>query len=103
MEATMNSPIVANTGLSHVALRVSDVERSIAWYAEVLGYEVLWNGYAPTPDRTRSAMGLVAGGSLALELLETPNGRTHDIATLGVAGLSLTVADIDAAVAAYNA
>jgi catechol 2,3-dioxygenase-like lactoylglutathione lyase family enzyme len=99
----MDKPIITTTGVSHVAMRVSNVERAIVWYAEVLGYEVLWNGHAPTPDRTRSAMGLVCGGALALELLETPGGRPHDIATLGVAGLSITVPDVDAAVAAYNA
>lgn len=95
-------PIVTNTGLSHIALRVADVTRSIDWYRQVLGYEVLTNGHAPTPDRTRSAMGVVGGGRLALELLETPAGKAHDIQTLGVAGVSLTVPDIDAAVHAYN-
>jgi catechol 2,3-dioxygenase-like lactoylglutathione lyase family enzyme len=95
--------LVANSGLSHIALRVTDVARSIAWYREVLGYEVLTDGHAPTPDRTRSAMGLIGDGTLAVELLETPAGRTHDIQTLGVAGISITVADIDAAVEAYNA
>ena len=87
----MGQPIVANTGLSHIALRVADVERSIAWYHELLGYEVLTNSHAPTPDRTRSAMGLIGGASLALELLQTPNGRAHTTDTLGVAGISLSV------------
>ena len=99
----MPDAIIANTGLSHIALRVTDVDRSIAWYEAVLGYEVLTNGHAPTPDRTRSAMGLICGGTLALEFLQTPEGRAHSIETLGVAGLSLTVSDIDAAVVAYNA
>jgi catechol 2,3-dioxygenase-like lactoylglutathione lyase family enzyme len=96
-------PIVASTGLSHVALRVTEVDRSVAWYRDVLGYEVLMNGLAPTPDRTRSALGLIAAGALALELLETPAGKAHDIGTLGVAGLSLTVPDVEAAARAYNA
>jgi catechol 2,3-dioxygenase-like lactoylglutathione lyase family enzyme len=95
--------VIPATGLSHVVVRVRDVGAAIGWYEAVLGFEVLWNGHAPTPDKTRSAMGLVAGGTLALELLEAREGRTHDINTLGVAGLSLTVPDIDAAVAAYNA
>lgn len=95
--------IVESTGLSHVVIRVSDVERALPWYEAVLGFEVLWNGHAPTPDRTRSIMGLVAGGTVAVELLEAKGGRPHDIQTLGVAGLSLTVPDIDAAVEAYNA
>lgn len=95
--------IIEATATSHVALRVTDVERAIAWYSDVLGYEVLWNGHAPTPDRTRSAMGLICGGALALEFLETPGGKPWTVESLGVAGLSLTVADIDTAVAAFNA
>ena len=89
----MPTPIVANTGLSHIALRVTDVDRSIEWYRAVLGYEVLTNGHAPTPDRTRSAMGLLGGGTLALELLQSPGARQHDVETLGVAGVSLTRAE----------
>jgi glyoxylase I family protein len=96
-------PIIASTGTSHIALRVTDVDRAVAWYGEVLGYEVLWNGLAPTPDKTRSAMGLVAGGALALEFLETPGGKPWTVESLGVAGISLSVPDIDAAVAAFNA
>jgi catechol 2,3-dioxygenase-like lactoylglutathione lyase family enzyme len=99
----MAEPIITAAGLSHVVLRVTDIERALAWYREVLGYELLWDGPAPTPDRTRSAMGLICGGAVALELLETPQGRTHDIETLGVAGISVTTPDIDAGVAAFNA
>ena len=95
--------IIETTAQSHVALRVTDVERAIAWYGDVLGYEVLWNGHAPTPDRTRSAMGLICAGAVALEFLETPGGKAWSVESLGVAGLSLTVPDIDAAVAAFNA
>jgi catechol 2,3-dioxygenase-like lactoylglutathione lyase family enzyme len=98
----VTAPVISATALSHVALRVRDVARSIAWYRAVLGYEVLTDGPAPTPDRTRSAMGLICGGTLALELLETPDGQAHDVQTLGIAGLSLTVPDLEAAVAAYN-
>ncbi len=99
----MTAAVVAGAALSHVALRVRDVTRSIAWYKATLGYEVLTDGVAPTPDRTRSAMGLICGGRLALELLETPDGKPHDIRTLGVAGLSVSVPDVAAAVSAYNA
>jgi len=99
----MAGPVIESSGVSHVALRVSDVARSLAWYETVLGYETLWNGEAPTPDRTRSAMGLICRGTVALELLETPGGRAHDIDVLGVAGLSITVPDVAAAAAAYDA
>ena len=95
--------IVANSGLSHIALRVTDVTRAVAWYRDVLGFEVLTDGHAPTPDRTRNAIGLIGGGSVALEFLETPKGAAHTVETLGVAGISLTVPDIDAVAAAFNA
>jgi catechol 2,3-dioxygenase-like lactoylglutathione lyase family enzyme len=42
----MTAEIVSATALSHVALRVREVARSIAWYREVLGYEVLTDGPA---------------------------------------------------------
>ena len=99
----MSKPIVASTGVSHIALRVKDIARAIAWYQAVLGFEVLTNDVAPTPDRTRSAMGVICGGAVALEFLQTPKGRAHDIETLGVAGVSVTVPDIEGAVRAYNA
>jgi catechol 2,3-dioxygenase-like lactoylglutathione lyase family enzyme len=99
----VSAPAITATAISHVALRVRDVARAIAWYRGALGYEVLTDGEAPTPDRTRSAMGLICGGAVALELLETPGGRAHGVDTLGVAGLSLTVPDIAAAVASAAA
>ena len=99
----MRAPVIAATAISHVALRVRDVPRAIAWYRAALGYEVLTDGEAPTPDRTRSAMGLICAGAVALELLETPQGRAHDFASLGVAGLSLCVPDIAEAVASAAA
>src|SRR3954452_4151876 len=95
--SSMLTSIIPNTGLSHIALRVANVDRAIEWYAAVLGYEVLTNGHAPTPDRTRNAIGLIGGGTIALEFLETPKGKRHDIETLGVAGISITVPDLDAA------
>lgn len=98
----MPPPIIANTAHSHICLRVTDVPRAIEWYGAVLGYEVLHDGRAPTPDKTRNAIGLIGAGTIALEFLETPNGKKHDIETLGVAGISITVPDVDAAVAAYN-
>jgi catechol 2,3-dioxygenase-like lactoylglutathione lyase family enzyme len=96
-------PIVPHSGLSHVSLRVRDIERAIPWYQAVLGFEVLTNGYSPTPDRTRNAIGLIGAGSLVLELLEPPQGRRRDTETLGVAAIAVTVADIDVMVAAWNA
>ena len=93
---------VAPRGLSHVALRVSDIERSIVWYRETLGYDVVRDGHSPTPDRTRNAFGLVGG--LALELLQADGpGEAPGTSTFGIVGLSLTVEDLAAAVGALSA
>lgn len=41
------SPAVRHCGLRHVALNVSDVPRALAFYRDLLGFEVLWE---PDPD-----------------------------------------------------
>lgn len=99
----MSQSPVTTTALSHISIRVSNVAQAKAWYEKALGYEVLAEGPAPTPDRTHSAMGLLCGGTLAVELLEFPNGVVPDRNTFGIVGLSLTVPDIVAAVAAAQA
>jgi catechol 2,3-dioxygenase-like lactoylglutathione lyase family enzyme len=99
----MSGSSITTTGLSHVSIRVSNVARAKAWYEKALGYEVLAEGPAPTPDRTNSAMGVIGGGALAVELLEAPDGHAVDQKTFGIVGLSLTVPDIVAAVAGAEA
>ncbi|HEX2592841.1 MAG TPA: VOC family protein [Rhizomicrobium sp.] len=93
----MTDTPIATIGLSHISIRVRDVARSKAWYQAALGFEVLTEGPAPTPDRTYSAMGLLCDGRLALELLQSPDGHAADIKTFGIVGLSLTVPDIEVA------
>ncbi len=43
-------------GIDHVALGVRDIEQSVKWYIEVLGFERLhdgvWNGLFAQPDKT---------------------------------------------------
>ena len=55
-------------GIDHVALAVSDVERSAAWYIEVLGFERLfpgmWNG-VPV---------FIGKGTTAIALFPRPSG-----------------------------
>jgi catechol 2,3-dioxygenase-like lactoylglutathione lyase family enzyme len=64
-------------GLDHVALTVSDVARSIAWYSEVLNLRQLHAG----EWGNRPAM-LVAGGT-GLALFELQSGETMDPGTPG--------------------
>lgn len=55
--------------IDHVALTVSDVERSVAWYQEVLGlerrYEDVWGGYP----------GVVCAGTTCLALFPADTGE----------------------------
>ena len=98
------APVIAAGGLSHVALRVTDLARAVAWYRHVLGYDVFRTGPAPTPDRTPHAMGLIGGaGGVVLELLESPAARLPPPDSLGIVGLSLTIPDAAAAHAALTA
>ena len=49
-------------GLDHVALAVADVERSAAWYVDVLGFERLhpgmWNGVPTFVGKGKTAIAL---------------------------------------------
>lgn len=49
-------------GIDHVALAVSDVERSAAWYIEVLGferlYEGMWGGVPVSIGKGKTAIAL---------------------------------------------
>jgi hypothetical protein len=70
----------------------------------VFGYDVFLNGYAPTPDRSRHAIGVLGGTKgIALELLQIPGKpETPGPNTLGLVGISLSVESVEAALAALR-
>jgi catechol-2,3-dioxygenase len=54
------------SGFSHIALTVSDVERSKQWYTDVLGWQPLMEG---TDDNgIRFAFGVLSGGQVGVGL-----------------------------------
>ncbi|MCY4488373.1 MAG: VOC family protein [Deltaproteobacteria bacterium] len=74
-------------GMRHIALNVEDVERSKAFYHDILGMEVVWQ---PDPQNA-----YLSSGSDNLALHETPVGRPPDAATSALDHLGFIVSDID--------
>jgi glyoxylase I family protein len=98
-------------GVSHVSINVSDIERSKAWYRDVLGWQELFDEHMhgeefETITGSPGAEGRASGGrigDLRVELMSF----THTPAVppgngLGLRVLSLEVADADAAHAAMR-
>jgi len=70
MDDRINVPIAAETRIGHVHLKVSDLERSVRFYTEVLGFEV-------TARMGQSAAFLSAGGyhhHIGLNIWESQGG-----------------------------
>ena len=100
------------TGLFHVGITVSDLERSLAFYAGALGLEVEWDQVIDR-DSTRELVGvpfrtlrcafLAVPGGGALEILEydgvTGRDLTWSPSDHGAGHLCLWVADVDDVVA----
>jgi catechol 2,3-dioxygenase-like lactoylglutathione lyase family enzyme len=105
------------TGLDHTSFTVANLERSLAFYAGQLGFEVLWQrtiteGYFQAivglPGCAVKAAHLrIPGSTHKLELFEyvAPPGQPADVRTNnpGSAHLALYVDDLPAAYAALKA
>jgi catechol 2,3-dioxygenase-like lactoylglutathione lyase family enzyme len=58
---TVDGNQVSPYQLAHLVLRVSSLERSIAWYSEVLGARVVGSGgFSPQSPTTRSTTASVS-------------------------------------------
>jgi glyoxylase I family protein len=94
---------------SHICVRVSDVTRSLDWYRDTLGFDVLFDvelggESLDTVTGEGSASGRMVGGLVGgtvIELLqiasegEEPTARRSP--SLGYTNISVSVADLDAA------
>ena len=74
-------------GMRHIALNVKDVERSKAFYQDVLGMEVVWQ---PDPQNA-----YLSSGSDNLALHETPGGQAPAAATSSLDHLGFIVSTVD--------
>jgi catechol 2,3-dioxygenase-like lactoylglutathione lyase family enzyme len=82
------------TGVSHVGLSVTDLDRSTAWYTDVLGFVMVMPTDAPGLRRVLLAhpgSGLMVG----LSQHEAGNGAAFDERATGLDHLSMAVADRD--------
>ena len=85
--------------IHHCAISVPDVEASVAWYEEMLGFEVVWRTIIPGLDVILVQM---KGAGFLLELFQVPGaaplpeGRSHpntDFRTHGVKHFAIEVSD----------
>ena len=88
-------------GLGHVAIYVSDLARSMAWYREMFGFEDLW--YYDHPN-TGTRMQFMQTHGVIIELVQRGPGRKQRDGIDGTINhLCIQVADIAAAKAELEA
>lgn len=94
----MVRPAVQVTGINHVVLHVQDMERSVRFYTEVLGFESRRIASGSGPDR----MSFLRCGTQGLDLFERP-GDVHGGQEMNHMALSVTAGELDQVIAALGA
>jgi catechol 2,3-dioxygenase-like lactoylglutathione lyase family enzyme len=94
------------TQFSHVVIAVSDMERALAFYRDVLDMDVVFDQeLSGEPFSGRAVGGLVGGASI--ELLNLPGQRADESPTayrpVGLQVISFSVPDLDYTHAAIQA
>jgi glyoxylase I family protein len=80
------------SGFSHLALTVSELDRSRHWYGEVLGWQPLMEG--TDEHGIRFAFGMLAGGEVGVGLRQHPeaDGEAFSPRRTGLDHISFAVA-----------
>jgi len=89
-------------GMSHIAICVRDMDKSLGFYRDILGMEVTFDG--PTdPRKTRRRVSLSCGEGVPIPSLtltshpgEEPDGNPILLDQVGITHFSITVADVNA-------
>jgi catechol 2,3-dioxygenase-like lactoylglutathione lyase family enzyme len=89
---------------SHVVIAVTDVDRSVAFYRDVLGMDVVFDQVlSGQPFDGRAVGGLLGGVSIELLQLDSGQGRpTVGAGSVGVQLISLSVPSLDEAYQAVS-
>ena len=92
-------------GIDHVEVWAKDLQESVAFYTEVLGFRHLRTTVARRPDGASHEQACVTLGGMMVELLAAPPERTSesvDAGRMGVKAFALTVDDMAATAAALK-
>jgi catechol 2,3-dioxygenase-like lactoylglutathione lyase family enzyme len=98
-----NGPFGRTVRYHHVAVGVSDLDASIAWYRDNLGFDVAWRLEMPSGSR----VALIEADGVGIELVARPGALPHprarqDVRTTaevrGFLHLAFYVDDVDSAV-----
>jgi lactoylglutathione lyase len=93
--------LVTPKAFSHIAIKVADVDRSVAFYEKVFGFDIFYDGRKNPPTGPRQAIGVIA--DCAIELMQLPGEsvKPAENAT-GIAVVSFSVEDADATLTALR-
>ena len=94
--------VVEPVALSHVGIRVADVQRSLDFYRRVFGYKLFYDNHATGSDE-RVLIGVIA--DVALELVHKPNSPPFRMSSNanGYCCVTFSVKDVDVAYSALSA
>lgn len=89
--------------VNHIAIIASDIEKSIRFYVEVLGFTIIRKVYRE--DRDSWKVDLALNGTYLIELFTFPNApkRPSYPEALGLRHLAFTVKDIEACISELKA
>lgn len=94
------TPVATVKGLSHIAIRVTDLDRSVEFYTHVLGFDV-FDDLRHDPKLPR-VFGVIGGTAIELVKLDGKSPRAEGNPP-GLAAFALTVEDMDATFASLKA
>ena len=109
-----NTGLPGLRGIDHVGITVPDIEQATAFFADVLGCELLYEREPPRDDSPRDRLGVPAGSRIrAVRFLRCANGANVELfefyspdqrgapprpSDVGIQHLAMYVDDLDAAV-----